>query len=197
MRFSTVFLVIAVLAFAFLLGCTTGTDGNGDVDGPYPADSLSEARAIATPLAEEWDANAFCFWVQGFIVDKNGILPGPENLASDSDTWALEFNAGQDSIFDVWVLYDGSYETDEEDGYPETFYPLPDYSNAQVKSMMNKADGEFQEHLGAEDYLYVFWLVADETINYARVMAYNSDFSPAGFIEMDADTLEILDASWW
>jgi hypothetical protein len=196
MRCGTVLLVLTTLTFIVVPGCTTGTDGDGDADGPYAADSIEEARAIAEPLAEDWDADYFCYSVEGHIVDKNGILCGPENLASGSDNWLFLFNAGQDSFLNVSVLYDGTYDTQEYDEQHYTLYTLPDYSNAQVKSMMNTADGEFEENLGESDYLYFLTLSAMETYNLAVVAALNSDFILVGWIWLDADTLEILSTSW-
>jgi hypothetical protein len=198
MRKGTVLLVLTALVFVIVPGCTTGTDGDGDVDGPHEADSIEEARAIADPLAEEWDEDAFCFSVEGHVVDENGILLGPENLTSDSDCWLFLYNAGQDSIFSVSVLYNGSYGTWEYDDEEESdYYELPDYSNARVKSVMNKADDEFGENLGGSDYLYFLTLTATETYNQAMVAALDSNFQLVGWIALDADTLEILGASWW
>jgi hypothetical protein len=193
------FLMTILASGALLLtGCTDGTGGdrNGD-DGPYSADSLDEAQAIADPLAEEWDADAFCFLLTGFQVDSDGLLRGPETLACEGDEWLFVYGVNTDVIFNVAVNYSGTYDTWEEDESLGTHYPLKDYSNGHIRDLMNKADGEFEENLGQEDYLYLLMIAAQETYNFAQVTAYEpSDSSMAGWISLDADTLEIIDASW-
>jgi hypothetical protein len=189
-----IFLILTVVAFLFIPGCAGGTDGDGN-DNPYEADTLSEARDIATPLAEDWDADAFCFNVTGFVVDSDGVLFGPEALAGEEDKWFLRFNAGGDMTFNVCVHYDGTYET-SEDHASDIRYPLPDYSDGHIRDLMHTADDAFQENLGSADYVYMLTLQSQEKSNTATVQAFYEDFSFAGWVELDADTLDILDTSW-
>jgi len=182
------------VAPVLISGCAGGTDGGGN-DNPYEADTLSEARNIAAPLAEDWDAGAFCFNLIGFAVDSDGVLFGPETLAGEDDKWFFRFNAHGDTDFNACVHYDGACETSEENT-SGSCYPLPDYSDGHVKELMNTADDVFQENLGSADYVYKLSILAEEEQNTATVQAFYEDYSLAGWVELDADTLEILDRSW-
>jgi hypothetical protein len=198
MKLGILSFVVPVLGLVFMTGCDGGTggdgDGDGDVGGPYPADALSEARDIATPVAEEWDDDAFCYQTKGFVLDKDGILVGPEVLTGDADYWELDFNAGGDEVLIVTVSYDGTYDSYEDTLYPED--ELPTYGNEHVKDLMHTADDAFQENVGEEEYLYRL-TVGTAEVNLAMVEAFYptvDDFK--GFVFLDADTLEILDTSW-
>jgi hypothetical protein len=193
MKRGLVFIPLTV-ASALIFGCAGGTDGDTD-DNPYEADTLSEAREIAVPLAEDWDADAFCFNLIGFAVDSEGVLFGPETLAGEDDKWLFRFNAGGDTDFSVCVHYDGACETSEENTSGDCL-PLPDYSDGHVRELMNTADDAFQENLGSADYLYMLSLTAEANQNTATVQAFYGDYSLAGWLVMDADTLGILDTSW-
>ncbi|OGD75551.1 MAG: hypothetical protein A2Y64_05375 [Candidatus Coatesbacteria bacterium RBG_13_66_14] len=187
-------LMLPAVVSVLIPGCAGGTGGDGD-DNPYEADTLSEAREIAAPLAGDWDAGAFCFNIIGLEVDSDGVLRGPDSLAGGDDKWFFRFNDGGDRDFNVCVHYDGAYET-SEDGSSETCHPLPEYSDGHVKDLMNTSDDAFQENLDPADYFYMLDLLALECSNTATVQAYETDYSLAGWLVMDADTLDILDTSW-
>jgi len=186
------FIILSAIAALLIPGCSGGTGGDGDDN---PSDTLSEAWDIAAPLAEDWDADALCFNESGFVLDSDGVLVGPETLAGEDDKWFFRFNAGGDAALNVSVHYDGTYET-FEDITSDVCYPLPDYSDDHIKDLMNTADDAFQENLGSADYLYMLNLLALESSNTATVQGFNPDFTFAGWMVLDADTLEILDTSW-
>jgi len=190
-------LAVALVLGLGLLSCTSTTDGDGDGDGTGEEGTIEWARNLADPVGENWDADAFICFTQGFELDDDGILRGPDTLlAGDSDYWLFWYTLGDETIFIVFVSNDGftiGYEAEDT----VVHYELPRYSNGAVKDLMNTAADEFDENLGDGDYMYRLSLTANETVNLALVEGLEVGGELiVGWILFDADTGQILDTSW-
>ncbi|MCK4593202.1 hypothetical protein KAU45_01780 [bacterium] len=191
-------LIILVLALGVgLLGCESTTDGDGDGNGQNQQGSIEWARALADPVGEGWDSDAFICFTQGYELDDDGVLRGPNSLLTgDYDYWLFWYTLGDEALYIVLVTYDG-FVTGHDGDDNVDHYELPKYSNDEVKNLMNIASDEFDENLEPGDYKYRLSLTANENVNVALVEALKIDNEDiTGWILLDADTGDILDTSW-
>lgn len=189
----TILSVVVVFGLALVL-CGSGCDEDGN--GGAQVRSLEEARAIADPIGNAWNPDAFNWVVNGIYVDDKGLLYLYEPEVS---FWQFRYWAGGNVDYVVSVYDDGSH-IEWEFQWPEetVFYELPSYDDDHIEFLMGIATNELYGYLGEGNYMYQLGLVGDEEIHTAQVYAH-----PAGVPEqllawviLDADTGEVLFRSW-
>ncbi len=195
----TVFVVFG-LAFVLCGSDCDPTDGDG---GEGQVRSLEEARAIADPIAEAWDAwnpAAYNWFVTGLWVDDEGLLlPGSDSILH---FWQFRYNNNGNLDYVVTVYYDGTHiEFEQGLGDDLNLHELPAYTDENVEFLMNIATTELIGHLGAGGYIYTMTLQAtddDEYPNEALITAYTKYVygPPLAWVYLNADTGEVLVRSW-
>lgn len=172
------------------------TDGGGDVQ----VRSLEEAHAIADPIADAWNPDAYNWHITGSWVDDEGLLlPGSGSILY---FWQFRYNNNGNLDYLVTIYYDGTHiKFEQELGYDLNLHELPAYTDEDVEFLMNIATTELIGHLGAGDYMFTITLQAtddDDCPNEALITAYNKYVygPPLAWVYLNADTGEVLVRSW-
>ncbi|MCK4593660.1 hypothetical protein KAU45_04105 [bacterium] len=190
MRFSTVFLVVAALAFAFIPGCDSGTGGNGD-----GAEELSLGWAVdkADPVRDDLLSDGKLVEIIANDIDEDGKI---EELGGAWQLYYCDWNRETDNILAVIVWFNGQVDSEFiTDSSPQE-NELPEYRDAEpwVTAAIQ----------GMEDEGYSDWepltLICEENTNdeypttlFLTTIKFRSpDLTQEAIVLVDADTDEVL-----
>jgi len=196
------FILAIALAFGLaLVLCGSDCDPtNGDGGEEGQVHSLEEARAIAGPIGNAWNPDAYNWFVTGSWVDDEGLLlPGSGSILH---FWQFRYNNNGNLDYLVTIYNDGTHiEFEQGLGDDLNLHELPAYTDEDVEFLMNIATNELIGHLGAGDYIYTMTLQAtddDEYPNEALITAYTKYVygPPLAWVYLNADTGEVLVRSW-
>jgi|GEM_PF-4103656 len=194
--------LILAIALAFglaLVLCGSDCDSTDGDGGDGQVRSLEQARAIADPIADAWNPDAYNWHITGSWVDEEGLLiPGSDSVLH---FWHFRYHIIGNLDYVITVFYDGTHNEFEQsmDDMPG-LDGIPSYSDDHVKFLMAIATTELIGHLGAGDYMFTITLqdMAYDDPNAALITAYDKYVYGPGlaWIILDADTGEVIERSW-